>query len=600
MSSLSSSTSNAHQPDLTWSPPEKAIARKAFDAALSRELHEVIQEAKQMASQITQSSDLLDLEHYLTQRRKEIDRKYDYRYSQLTHVFGKLLQEKRLGEEELRRLREDKLKSIRSYAKFLAQLGISLLALLVLAGNASAQKWQRVANAPNIQAGALALLTDGRILVHNESANGGNWRTWWTLAPDINGNYATGKWTQVATMPSSYGPFYFGSVVLPDGRYVVEGGEYNLGNQVWTNLGAIYDPVKNKWTMVNPPAGWNTIGDAQAILLADGTYMQANCCDTQQAYFNPKTLGWTNITNTGKADSFQEEGWGLLPNNDVLTVDAMKAPNYETYDPTTGKWTTPGTTIVRLEGSQEVGPFVLRPDGTVFAAGASPQGIAGHTAIYNTKTKKWKAGPDFPMVNGVALACDDAPAALEINGNVIVMTAPPVYNIGAVFFEWNGKTLKQIAGPPNGANDSAYYGHLLELPTGQLLFSDFSPDVEVFTPKGTYQKAWQPTIIAAPSSVTRGKTYVVKGTQFSGLSNGAQYGDDFQDSTNYALVRITNAASAHVFYAKTTNPSSYAVQTGAKVESTNFTVAAGTETGVSTLVVVTNGVPSAPRAVTVN
>jgi hypothetical protein len=81
----------------------------------------VIQEAKKMVSQIQQSSDLWDLEHYLTQRRKEIDRKYDYRYSQLTHVFGRLLYEKRLREEELRGLREDKLKPIRSFAKFLAE-----------------------------------------------------------------------------------------------------------------------------------------------------------------------------------------------------------------------------------------------------------------------------------------------------------------------------------------------------------------------------------------------------------------------------------------------------------------------------------------------
>ena len=104
-----------------WSKSEKVIARTAFDAALGRELHEVIQEAKRMASQIQQSSDLWDLEHYLTQRRKEIDRKYDYRYSQLTQVFGRLLCEKRLGEEELRGLREDKLKPIRSFAKFLAE-----------------------------------------------------------------------------------------------------------------------------------------------------------------------------------------------------------------------------------------------------------------------------------------------------------------------------------------------------------------------------------------------------------------------------------------------------------------------------------------------
>jgi hypothetical protein len=82
----------------------------------------VIQEAKQMASRIKQPSDLWNLEHYLTERRKEIDRKYDYRYSQLTLVFGKLLRESRLGEEELCGLREDKLESIRSYARFLAKM----------------------------------------------------------------------------------------------------------------------------------------------------------------------------------------------------------------------------------------------------------------------------------------------------------------------------------------------------------------------------------------------------------------------------------------------------------------------------------------------
>ena len=110
-----------YQNEPIWSRAEKAIARTAFDAALGRELHEVIQEAKKMASQIQQSSDLWDLEYYLTERRREINRKYDYRYSQLTHVFGRLLYENRLREDELRGLREDKLKPICSFAKFLAE-----------------------------------------------------------------------------------------------------------------------------------------------------------------------------------------------------------------------------------------------------------------------------------------------------------------------------------------------------------------------------------------------------------------------------------------------------------------------------------------------
>jgi hypothetical protein len=86
-----------YQNEPIWSRSEKALARKAFDAALGRELHEVIQEAKKMASQIQQSSDLWDLELYLTQRRKEIDRKYDFRGSRLTDVLGRLLYENRLG-----------------------------------------------------------------------------------------------------------------------------------------------------------------------------------------------------------------------------------------------------------------------------------------------------------------------------------------------------------------------------------------------------------------------------------------------------------------------------------------------------------------------
>ena len=74
-----------------------------------------------MANAIKQAADLWELEYYLSRRRKEIDRKYDYRYSELTHVFGRLLYEKRFGEEELRGLQEDKLKLIRSFAKFLAE-----------------------------------------------------------------------------------------------------------------------------------------------------------------------------------------------------------------------------------------------------------------------------------------------------------------------------------------------------------------------------------------------------------------------------------------------------------------------------------------------
>src|SRR5260370_25817016 len=71
-----------YQNEPTWSKSEKAIARTAFDAAMKRELQDIMRKTKQMATQIKEPADVWELEHYLTERRKEIDRKYDYRYSQ--------------------------------------------------------------------------------------------------------------------------------------------------------------------------------------------------------------------------------------------------------------------------------------------------------------------------------------------------------------------------------------------------------------------------------------------------------------------------------------------------------------------------------------
>jgi hypothetical protein len=116
--------------------------------------------------------------------------------------------------------------------------------------------------------------------------------------------------------------------------------------------------------------------------------MLGNCCTVQAALLNPVTLTWTP-TGTGKFDTNNEEGWTLLPNKQVLTVDAY-APirpfpyiptgtTSEVYVPGSGKWHSTGSTIVQLWDSWltcgelsgnpgptfEVGPAVLRPDGTV-------------------------------------------------------------------------------------------------------------------------------------------------------------------------------------------------------------------------------------------
>ena len=95
MSRLSASQDKyPYQNDPTWSRAEKAIARKAFDAALKRELQAVMEEARQNTSQIKELSDVWKLERHLTERRKEIDGKYEFRSSRLTQTFGRLLCER--------------------------------------------------------------------------------------------------------------------------------------------------------------------------------------------------------------------------------------------------------------------------------------------------------------------------------------------------------------------------------------------------------------------------------------------------------------------------------------------------------------------------
>jgi hypothetical protein len=463
------------------------------------------------------------------------------------------------------------------------------------------------------------LLTGGSVIVQDAGC-----QDWWRLTPDNTGSYANGTWTQIASLPSGYAPLYHSSAVLPDGRVIIMGGEYNFFNAVWTNLGAIYDPVANIWTPVNAPAGWTTIGDASSVVLPNGTYMQANCCTSQAALLDPVALTWTP-TGTNKFDSNNEEGWTLLPNGKVLTVDAYvpippttydaTGMNSELYNPWTGAWKSAGSTVVQLWDSTaacggftqnttfEVGPAVLRSDGTVFYTGANtcPNG-AGHTAVYHPYAGKWRAGPKFPDIDGVTdINIADGPASWEPNDKVLMMASPGFGNPPSFFFEWDGRQLNQVPGPPNAPTDGSFYGNMLVLPTGQILLTDFSTDIELYNPTITretqeFQETIAPVVFYTPEVLARGGSYQIDGIRFNGVTQGAAYGDDVQAATNFPLVRITNLKTSHVFYSRTHDHSSMAVASD-EVVSTHFDVPAVQERGRSLLQVVANGIASQPVAV---
>lgn len=494
-----------------------------------------------------------------------------------------------------------------SMSKFLPWLAL----LAIWANTAASQTWTPLKNAPPVDIGYIALATDGTVLAHARTYSSAD-SQWYKLTPDINGSYVNGTWSQLASMPAGYAPIDFAGGVLADGKLLVEGGEYNEAQDVESNLGAIYDPVANSWTSVSPPSGWSQIGDASGVILANGTFMMGQQGLFDSALFNEAQLSWS-LTGTNKPDYNIEENWILLPSGKVLNVETYAYSLYnptgtgsELYDPATGQWSDAGSTVVQLwdsaaacggenSASYEIGPMVLRPDGTVFATGANACG-AGHTAIYDTHTGTWTAGPDFP--NGLDIA--DGPAAVETNGNVLMMASPGIYQAPATFLEWNGSTLNVVPAPSTAAGDSSWYGAMLVLPNGQILFSDLSQNLQVWTPGGSYQPAWQPTVSAVATTLAPGSTYPISGTQFNGLSQGAAYGDDQQMATNYPLVRIVNAATGHVFYCRTHDHSSMGVATGNAIVSTRFDVPANIETGASDLYVVANGIPSNPVAVVIS
>jgi hypothetical protein len=497
----------------------------------------------------------------------------------------------------------------------------------------SSSPWTPLVNPPPFGTpGTMLLESDGTVLVHNEPDNNTVAATneWWKLTPDANGSYADGTWSQIASMPSNYAPLYFGSAILPDGRMIVEGGEYNGEDAVWTNQGAIYDPTTNSWRSVPAPRGWTNIGDAASEVLDDGTFMLQHACNTcttdpeptvDDALLNAKNLTWQVIPATGKEDPNDEEGWTLEPSGQVLTVDVWAAVGgSQLFNPDSDTWTFSGAEApngfpLNPWPVVEIGPQAEVPGGNVFVVGAGTStdeypspcttNTPAQTALYQFKAGtigSWAAGPPIPLVGGEQYASTDGPAATLPDGNVLFDASACTYNIPTHFWTYNtsSNSLTQIPDAPDAANDTSYQTRMLDLPNGQVLYNDGSSEMEVYTGSGAPNPAWAPSIRSLSDNNLRpGGTYNLSGKQLAGLDPGAVYGDDVQDNTNFPLVRITNSATGVVTYARTHDWTSVSVNPGTK-SSTEFTLPGNTPRGRSTLVVVANGIASSPSTVNVS
>jgi len=481
------------------------------------------------------------------------------------------------------------------------------------------------------------LMMDGSLMVEEYASQTGNW---WRLTPDASGNYLNGTWTLDSHMPTGYIPLYYCSAVLPDGRLVIQGGEYNYQPNpapsgpyayvaVETRTGAIYDPSTHSWTALPSPG--SRVGDSMCSVMAigprAGQLLLGPNGGSPVYVLNTATLTWSNIAATGKIGSESEEGWTLLADGtflDILANGTGANTNVaQRYLPDQNKWVSAGTLPVMLKDgpSHETGAQVMMYNGQVFVAGADRN--SGANAVYapplNTDppsavdTGTWVAAPAFPRkpyaaappstnCTGVApnLLCQldeaDGPGAALVNGRVLVAAAPGIFNPDTYFFEYEptAGTLTEVDRPTNAASKRQYQYHMVTLPTGQVFASDDSAVVEIYTPNGGPNAAWAPMITSVPPSMAPGSSHSISGLLLNGLTEGTYYGDDYSSATNYPIVRFTNQATGHVFWGRTHDRDNLKIATDGVVITTPLEVPAGLEHGTTDVVVIANGIASNP------
>jgi hypothetical protein len=99
---------------LDWHREEDRPPR--FRGSARGEACEADGDFKAKAATVTRPVEMWDVEEYLREQRQEIDQIFDYRYSQLLLVFGRLIRSGELNERRLSGLSEEKLEIVRRIA----------------------------------------------------------------------------------------------------------------------------------------------------------------------------------------------------------------------------------------------------------------------------------------------------------------------------------------------------------------------------------------------------------------------------------------------------------------------------------------------------
>ena len=357
------------------------------------------------------------------------------------------------------------------------------------------------------------------------------------------------------------------------------GGEYNNNVAADTTLGAIYDPVANSWKAVPAPNGWSTIGDAQSILLPNGIFMLGSCCASPSldALLNASTLTWTT---TGAPPNYQnEQGYTLLSNGNVLSVDVGNVRN--------------------------------RPINTTHRQAPGPRSQMFRQSYYPTNAGPMKWGRKRAVRMAPWSPSGPTPAATRRPIPRLSITPPPTRgklgrmsprSAGAILYprRRSGRHAAERQRPhrrqsgtvqsshpllrvhqrhqrhperhQSGCGRCSLRKHIVQfllqlplLPSGQVLATDFSSQVEIYTPTGNPLAAWELDHHLVPR--LRYARLDLRPQWHSAQwmrTLGSSYGDDAQGATNYPVVRVVNHATGNVYYARTSGHSTMSIAPGQK------------------------------------
>ena len=316
---------------------------------------------------------------------------------------------------------------------------------------------------------------------------------------------------------------------------------------------------------------------------------------SETAAFDPTTNQFIYPYGGNALQYNDEAGLTLLPNGNLYRTDCWSDSTAEIFNSNLLQWQSvskmPYTVVDSAD--KEMGPCILQYNGNLIQFGGN-----GSNIQYNPSKNTWINTPSFPKTSSGQVDVADGAAVLLPNGNVMVAAGIGYFASSLQMYLWDGTNLNPTLGPPDAGSVPGGYANFLLLPNGQVLYTDLSSNVYVYTPGGSPNPAWAPKITSVAQQIHVGEAYTISGTQFNGLSQGTSYGDDEQSFTNYPIIKITMAQTGHVFYAKEYNPSTMAICTGSQIVSTHFKVPVTAELGAATIQVVTNGIASTPVPIT--